>query len=72
MKVVVQLDLDFKLLREQKYMLLNYLDDKEISHPLWGIISLLDDVQDQSVSANGVDEKVVFGEESEALGIVGV
>ena len=71
MKVVVQLDLDFDLLLKQKQMLLDLLWDKSVSDPLWGIISLIDDVQDQSVSHNGIDEKVVFGDDSEALGIVG-
>jgi hypothetical protein len=71
MKVVVQLDLDFQQLIKQKQMLLDIVWDKAVDDPLWGIISLIDDVQDQSVSHNGIDEKVVFGEDSEALGIVG-
>ena len=63
MKVVVTLDLDFELLRKQKYELLQYCwQDDKTDKFLEGILSLIDTMQDQSVDQNGVDEKVVFGE----------
>jgi hypothetical protein len=34
--------------------------DKE-GHPAWGIVHLIDEIQDQAVAKNGFPEKEVFG-----------
>ena len=60
--------IDFELLREQKNELLNVIDRdsgddtvKFEDHILWGIVSLLDDLQDKSAEILG--EEFVFGKE---------
>lgn len=58
MNIVVNLNIDFALLLEQKMIL---LDLCERYPKLEGIVSLIDDIQDQAVDKNGMDEKVVFG-----------
>jgi hypothetical protein len=66
--VVVNLKLDFALLRKQKLELVKMswklAEDKKNKRQaelLEGMIHLLDDIQDQSVGQNGLDERAVFG-----------
>lgn len=61
-KVSITLDLDFALLRKQKKELLNFaFAEGGTNRLLEGIVSVIDEIQDQSVEANGVSEMVVFG-----------
>ncbi len=63
-KVVVSLDLDFSVLRDLKSNLLTSLWDHD-DDPLWGLVNLIDEIQDQAVDKNGVSEKEVFGKSLE-------
>lgn len=40
--------IDWKLLAIQKKMLLDFLSNQQRDHELWGIVHLLDDIQDQA------------------------
>lgn len=57
--IVANLDINFKDLREQKHKLLELIWDKE-EHPAWGIIELIDEIQDQAIDKNGIPAKEVF------------
>lgn len=61
--IIANLDLNFELLREQKLAILKILWKEENSEsPLWGLVHLIDDIQDQAVENNGIAEELVFGE----------
>jgi hypothetical protein len=64
MKITVDLDMDFELLRQQKQELINvtYKNDG-LNTMLEGILSIIDAIQDSAVDNNGIDAKLVFGED---------
>ena len=64
-RVNVTLDrVDFEELRQQKLELLKLIWDQR-DHPVWGIVELIDAVQDQAVGQNGLTEFDVFGDMTE-------
>jgi hypothetical protein len=65
-KIVVTLDIDWDLLREQRNLLISMpkrgkLEDKLVD----GILSVIRTIQEQAVEENGVPEEVVFGNNKE-------
>jgi hypothetical protein len=65
-KIVVTLDIDWDLLREQRNLLIampkrSKLEDKLVD----GILSVIRTIQEQAVEENGVPEEVVFGNNKE-------
>ena len=61
-KIVVTLDIDWDLLREQRNLLISMpkrskMEDKLVD----GILSVIRTIQEQAVEENGVPEEVVFG-----------
>jgi hypothetical protein len=59
----VKLNIDWKLLREQKLFLLAMADspsDYQRSNA-WGLINLLDDIQDRAVDSGEATAEEVFG-----------
>lgn len=58
--IVANVNINFEDLRRQKHKLLELIWDKE-EHPVWGIVELIDEIQDQAVDKNGFPEKEVFG-----------
>ena len=61
-KIVVTLDIDWDLLREQRNLLIampkgSRREDKLVD----GILSVIRTIQEQAVEENGVPEEVVFG-----------
>jgi hypothetical protein len=66
MKIVVTLDMDFELLRKQKQELINMtFKDDGTNELLEGVLCILDAIQDSAVDNNGIDAKLVFGEDSD-------
>lgn len=66
MKIVVTLDMDFELLRKQKQELNNMtFKDDGTNELLEGVLCILDAIQDSAVDNNGIDAKLVFGEDSD-------
>lgn len=63
--IVVTLDMDWELLREQKEVLIHLDLGKNKNKLIEGIISVIDAIQDQAVDENAVPEKVVFGKSKE-------
>ena len=59
-RVVVTLDIDFELLKDQKSFLLDLLIRSRKYDQLEGFLSIIDEIQDQAVESNGVKEEVVF------------
>jgi len=60
--IIVNLNIDFALLREQKEELIKHAWAlPETNFLLEGIISLIDDIQDQAVDKNGLSLTEVFG-----------
>ena len=58
MKIIVDFDIDFKLLKKQKAELLTLIHEK---HPdLFGIIHIIDRIQDCAADKYGIDENIVF------------
>ena len=57
MKITITLDIDFELLKKQKYEL-HRLANKYQS--IWGIVHLIDEIQDQAVDKCGINENIVF------------
>lgn len=55
-----ELNIDLALLRKQKAALLGLIG-KDPDHTLWGLVELLDAVQDQAVDVHGRPEHEVFG-----------
>jgi hypothetical protein len=66
-KYEVEVDIDFKLLRKQKRVLISLASDKRTSKSrvdaLEGIINLLDHMQDAAVESGAASEHTVFGSE---------
>ena len=61
--VVVKLRMNWASLREQKAELIKYAwKDADSNKLLEGIISIIDEIQDQAVEENGLTEMEVFGE----------
>lgn len=58
--VIVNLNIDFGELKKQKSKLLDLIWLKK-DHPAWGIIELIDSIQDQAVDSNGIPNEEVFG-----------
>jgi hypothetical protein len=58
-----QLRLDLPLLREQKAALLVLVSRGPDDNPLWGLVHLLDDLQDQAEERHGLPEHTVIGPE---------
>ena len=63
MKVIVEMDIDFELLKAQKRWLLEQQGDEAE-----GLIGIVDEIQDQSVQSGVVDEDDVFDTEYEEEG----
>jgi len=61
--------IDWKSLRSQKATLINRAEEKEDASMfnkidadnLWGLVNVIDDIQDWAVDELGYDEKRVFG-----------
>jgi len=52
---MTEVDLDMKLLAEQKQLLLEYIwniDEQDKRYKLWGLVHMIDSIQDR---ADGVD-----------------
>ena len=61
-KIVVTLDIDWDLLREQRNLLISMSKNSKLEHKLVdGILSVIRTIQEQAVEENGVPEEVVFG-----------
>lgn len=60
MKTLEQID--WQLLRDQKSTLVTLLWNKDHNHSLWGLVYLIDELQDYAVDVLGVNEKDVFQE----------
>ena len=60
-KIIVKLPLDFELLKEQKKELLRLATDGNVI--LEGLVTLINEIQDQAVDENGLDEIDVFEDE---------
>ena len=56
-----KLNIDFTELREQKDILLNGLNNGDLSEEIQGTINLIDCIQDQAVDICGVGHEEVFG-----------
>ena len=54
--------LDWNALREQKYLLIELIE-KDANSPLWGLVNLIDAIQDAAVD-EGVPETEVFGDDN--------
>jgi hypothetical protein len=64
MKITVGLDIDFELLRQQKQELINVtFKEDSLNAIVEGMLSIIDAIQDSAVDENGLDAKVVFGED---------
>ena len=64
--IIVNLSIDFDLLREQKHELIKKACASGSTNELLdGIISIIDAIQDQAVENNGLSEVEVFGPDSE-------
>lgn len=69
MKMRIDIDIDFPLLREQKSTLLEMqgeLPSPKRFEVLEGILNLIDTIQDQAVDNYGVSEKEVFSRKEES------
>ncbi len=65
-KIVVTLDIDWDLLREQRNLLISMPKSGKVEHKLVdGILSVIRTIQEQAVEENGVPEEVVFGNNKE-------
>jgi hypothetical protein len=69
-KYEVEVDIDFKLLRKQKRVLISLASDKRVRtsksrvDALEGIINLIDHMQDAAVDSGAASEDTVFGSEN--------
>jgi len=57
MQITITLDIDFELLKKQKHDLLKLANKYQ---SIWGIVHLIDEIQDQAVDECGIDEDMVF------------
>lgn len=59
----VKLNIDWKLLRDQKLFLYSMADSPSAWQRTnaWGLINLLDDIQDRAVDSGDATEEQVFG-----------
>lgn len=60
-KIVVTLDIDWDLLREQRNLLISMPKSGKQHKLVDGILSVIRTIQEQAVEENGVPEEVVFG-----------
>jgi hypothetical protein len=66
MKITVDMDIDFELLRQQKQELIDATYTNEgLNKMLEGVLNILDAIQDSAVDENGIDAKLVFGEDND-------
>lgn len=63
-EITVTLKIDWPLLREQKAELIQAIQHSGDPDG-WGLVHLLDDIQDQAVDKCGLSEELVFGDLSE-------
>lgn len=57
-----KLKLNFKKLREQKSMLIDYASTLGEDNEIWGIVHLLDSIQDEATDDHGISASIVFGD----------
>ena len=67
-RIVLAMNVDFKLLREQKQTLLEVMNvglfKKEPVEHIAGVINMIDDMQDYAVDEAGFEHEDIFGKEN--------